>query len=154
MKGSIKISTWQDVIHCRDIVLAAEPEERAAVAADVLAQITPQLDAIEERGYICVPIVETESSKKIRIRICGEIKEGAAIKTGGAVSEIVQIGKPSDTGAAGMDSGDVFQSVTLTKALPGGAEVLCFASPVDPYADFGAGKNEIEEIKEVLKSYE
>jgi hypothetical protein len=151
MKGSIKISTWQDLLNCRDIVQTAPPDERAEVAADILAQIEPQLAAIEERGFMGVPIVETnENRKQITIRDCGEIAEGLAIKSGGKVSGVQTFESPAqdDTEA------ETFMRVQITKALPDDTALFYFASPVNPYADFGADKEQIDEVKEVLKNYE
>jgi hypothetical protein len=150
MKGTIKtISTGKDIMNCLELVQSGE-----LVAGDLAAHIA----AIEERGFMRVPILElSKDGKTAVIRECAEIVAGAKVKgvAGCAVAAIDKIAgaENAEDGADGMNE-DVRLSVKLSKPLTQDAAALCFTSPVDPLEELGITPEAVAAIKEVLKNYE
>jgi hypothetical protein len=152
MKGIAKvIGTGQDLLNSLEVVQGAPEAERAGLAAELAARVA----AIEERGYICVPVLQVGDDRQtVTIRAGGEIAVGSPIRgaDGAAVSEISEIAAPQD--AEDGTEPEVWLSVRLTAALPEGAEALCFASPINPLDELGITPETFAAVKEVLKSYE
>lgn len=176
MKGfPKKIATGQDLFNCLALVQTGELPATELSAA---------IEAIEEREYITVPVLEvSEDRKTVVINGCAEATTGAKVQNGysttiSAAAKLeaatleggtTQSGKLAldggkgtavleEAGAAEEDTSAEMQAerltVTLSRALPEDATVLKIAAAVSPYDVLGVTADEVKSIKGVLKNYE
>lgn len=172
MKGFPKrIATEKDLHHCLSMVQNGELE-----AVDLAGAI----DAIEQREYVALPILEiSEDRKTVVVAECNLLESGVKVKNStntsiSAVDELpdsgetlsaIEGGEPLAKGAKILSDGteepadqdSAMQeakrvSVSLTRAISEGEQVLRVLSPVSPYETMGTTKEQVMAIKEVLKA--
>jgi hypothetical protein len=152
MKGSIKtISTGEDLANAIALLQSAPADEQPGLRAELSAHVK----AIEERGFISVPIISRAvNGKSIVIRYCGEIRAGNAVKgvNGGVVTAVEEVAPTAGSETADGMEDEKFLTVKLSKALPDGAPMFGFTSPVNPLEELGITPEGFEAVKEVLKS--
>ena len=122
MKGfPKKIATGNDLYNCLSLVQAGELPANELSAA---------IEAVEERQYIAVPIVEiSEDRKTVVINPCAEVAAGVKVKN------------------------NYTTTIKEARAMEEGEKVLKVLSDVSPFEVLGISADEVKSIKGVLKNY-
>ncbi len=135
-----RIVTATDIRNCLQLVKAGELE-----AADLMAAI----EKIEAQNYIVCHINEADG-KTASINYCAEAEAGGKALVDGKNVRIENVTHEKGEGADGMEPQYERTAITLSNAIPKGAEEIRILSARTVYGDLGMTEDELKKVKEEL----
>jgi hypothetical protein len=143
MKGYPKIlKTKEDYYNCLALVQTGELAAAGLAAA---------LAALEKRRYIeCKVISASDDRKSLKVMYCAEALKGSKFISGAATGTLAAV---THTLSNSTDTPST-TALTLTAAVPEGAESISIMNTNDVLAAMGMTESDLTAIKGVLAQYE